>query len=153
VAVLGNAEPLNMWRVKMIPGQEGPYGASYAGHLSENEHKFFTDITDDYQLVLFHYVTRSQNSFIERKITRRSGVYATTYKEIADRAEDGASQDTLYALFEHEYGFDGAHVICEQGAPIAAAMQEARRTRGWTALEGGGLLGDASHNRHVPRSV
>lgn len=99
VAVLGNAEPLNMWRVKMTPGPgtAGPYGASYAGHLSENEHKFFTKITNDYQVVLFHYVTRSQNSFVERKINRRSGVYATTYAELAEK--DKSASELLSVLF------------------------------------------------------
>lgn len=103
-------------------GTEGPYGASYAGHLSENEHKYFTKITNDYQIALFHYVTRSQNSFVERKINRRSGVYATTYGELAEKDKD-ADQDTLYKRFEHEYGFDGEHNICIQGEKISDAMR------------------------------
>jgi hypothetical protein len=95
--VLGNAEPLNMWRVKMNPGagSEGPYGASYAGHLSQNVHKYFSKITNDYQVVLFHYVTRSQNSFIERKINRRSGVYATTYADLAQKDKNAGVRPFL----------------------------------------------------------
>lgn len=98
--MLGNAEPLNMWRVKMIPGPgtEGPYGASYAGHLSENEHKYFTKITNDYQVVLFHYVTRSQNSFVERKINRRSGVYATTYAELAEKDKNAGALPSVWSF-------------------------------------------------------
>ena len=142
VSVLGNSEPLNMWRVKMIPSSDdrGPFGASNAGHLSEAEHKFFTQITNDYQIVLFHYVTRSQEDFVQRKINRRSGVYATQFAALqkADGGElDGLQLDAQYAAFEHQHGFDGDHSVCQQGGAIADAMADARSKRGWSELKNG----------------
>jgi hypothetical protein len=139
VSVLGNSEPLNMWRVKMVPGaNDGPFGASNAGHLSEVEHRFFTDITADYQIVLFHYVTRSQEDFIQRKINLRSGIYATQFAAMQTTASSAPTSDEVdaqYAAFEREHGFDGRFPICEQGAAITAAMEKARTERGWSEFK------------------
>ena len=142
VSVLGNSEPLNMWRVKMVPNAEdGPYGASNAGHLSEAEHKLFTTITNSYQVVLFHYVTRSRDDFVKTKINRRSGVYATQFAAMqSDSGQEHPSEEQLaqqYAAFEHEHGFDGQHAICEQGAHLATAMARARTDRGWNEFKKG----------------
>lgn len=138
VAVLGNSEPLNMWRVDMEPnsGTEGPFGSSYAGHLSDAEHRFFSDITSDYQIALFHYVTRSQDDFVQRKINLRSGKYATQFAEVAGgNPTTPEALDAQYATFEREHGFDGNFPICEQGGAIAAAMERARTERGWNEFK------------------
>jgi hypothetical protein len=41
--------------------------------------------------------------------------------------------DTLYARFENEYGFDGDHHICGQGAHLSDAIQAARE-KGWSPI-------------------
>jgi hypothetical protein len=139
VAVLGNSEPLNMWRVNMIPSSPaGPLGTSYAGHLNEADHNMFTSITNDYQIVLFHYVTRSQDDFVRRKINLRSGIYATQFAAMANKNESSpADTDKQYAAFEQEHGFTGEHAICKQGAIIADAMRNARAVKGWNEFNKG----------------
>ena len=141
VSVLGNGEPLNMWRVNMVPGStdNSTLGASHAAHLSEGEQKHFTSITNDYQIVLFHYVTRAQDEFVQHKILRRSGVYATEFAKVAEDMAAGTSLDAQYAAFEHEHGFDGQHDVCGQGAPLADAMTSARAA-GWNELQPQGKL-------------
>lgn len=133
-AVLGNAEPLGMSRITVkkfgVKGGER-FAASYPAHLSPREHTRSTNITDEYQLLLFHYVTRAQHNFVERKINLRSGVYATTYAEIAGNATADTDTNELYRRFEHEYGFDGKHAICQQGGRLASAMVSARAAREW----------------------
>ena len=47
----------------------------------------------------------------------------------------------MYQRFEHEYGFDGTHSICQQGAPISEAIQRGRDD-GWSPVPAQpGLLG------------
>lgn len=136
-AVLGNSDPLGMWRinVKKFGIKQGElWAASYPAHLSEHEHTRYTDITNDYQILLFHYVTRAQHNFVERKINLRSGVYATTYAEIAGNATADTDTDELYKRFEHEYGFDGEHEICKQGAGLHSAMEAARASGEWNPI-------------------
>eukprot|EP00892_Ulva_mutabilis_P003507 jgi/Ulvmu1/1528/UM011_0258.1 len=136
-AVLGNTDPLGMWRVNLqgfgIKGGER-FAASYPAHLSPHEHARATNLTDDYQLLLFHYVTRAQNNFIERKINLRSGVYATTFREIQGNATADTDTDELYKRFEHEYGFDGEHAICQQGSRLTAEMDAARAAGRWSPI-------------------
>lgn len=138
VAVLGNGEPLNMWRVKMMPGSDtGPFGSSNPGHMSPSEHKPWTQPSDEYQLVLFHYVTRAQDDFIRRKIHMRGGIYATQFAAMAAEYEkeqpSQAQINEQYANFEHEHGFDGKFPICGQGAAISQALLAAE-AEGWNYL-------------------
>lgn len=59
--MLGTNEPLIMWRVALEPGSpDTPWGTSNPGHLTESEEEKFKTVTDDSQIVLFHFVTRSQ---------------------------------------------------------------------------------------------
>lgn len=156
-AVLGNTDPIGMWRVQLqrfgISGGER-YAASYPAHLSPKEHRRSTNITNDYQILLFHYVTRAQNNFIERKINRQSGVYATTYREIQGNATADADTDELYARFEHEYGFDGDHTICRQGSRLSAAMDAARSSGAWSPIpsQPGLILREAAEAAALARS-
>lgn len=95
VAVLGNGNPLFMNRYKIMPGNgEQANSVSYRAHLDPGVHKHNTNITPAHEVVLFHYVTRSQNAFVERKINRRSGIYATTYSEL--RAKDKTAGELLF---------------------------------------------------------
>ena len=84
VTVLGNGDPLMMSRYKIGPGdnKRAMHSVSNRAHLEAGFHKRYTKIANDFELVLFHYVTRSQNYFVENKISRRSGIYATTYAEL-----------------------------------------------------------------------
>ena len=98
VSVLGNGDPLYMDRYEMPVSKTAapkhkPFSVSHRAHLEPTFHKKYTKISNDFQVVLFHYVTRSQNSFVERKINRRSGVYATTYSEL--KAKDSRAGNLL----------------------------------------------------------
>lgn len=97
-------------------------------------HKKYTRITPDYRIIINHYVTRSQNRFIDRKIRIKAGVYATTYAEILAKRGGKGSQDELFAEFEKEYRFDGQHAICGQGVLSGAAMRAARDSGQWDAI-------------------
>lgn len=133
-AVLGNSDPLGMWRISVkkfgIKGGEHT-ASSYPAHLGPKEHARATNITDDYQILLFHFVTRAQNNFVDRKIKLQSGVYATTYAEIAANATADTDTDELYKRFENSYGFDGEHDICKQGGKLHSAMMAAREAGTW----------------------
>jgi hypothetical protein len=96
VSVLGNGDPLFMDHYQMIPapGSKVHYSVSHRAHLEPSFHKRYTSITSDFEVVLFHYVTRSQNNFVENKINRRSGVYATTYAELQEK--DSTAGEPLF---------------------------------------------------------
>eukprot|EP00892_Ulva_mutabilis_P003770 jgi/Ulvmu1/1765/UM118_0004.1 len=144
-AVLGNLDPLSMMRI--LPKNFGiksgeRYAASYHAHLRPEEHVHATNLTDDFQILLFHYVTRAQHNFIERKINLQSGVYATTFREIQGNATPGTDTDELYKRFEHEYGFDGDYAICRQGGRLTAEMNAAHAEGRWNPIPAElGLLG------------
>ena len=134
VALLGDGQPLPMRRYGIHPGGSSPFGWSYDGHLEPADFKRAGNVTDALQIVLFHYVTRSQNAFIERKIKLRSGVYATMFAETAHGGRPSQDElDAQYAAFEHKHGFDGQAPVCEQGGAMAAAMAAARAA-GWSEL-------------------
>jgi hypothetical protein len=137
-----------MWRVALEPGNpDTVWGTSNPGHLSDNELEKFKTVTDDAQIVLFHFVTRSQNDFMTRKINLRSGVYATEFKNMtigdgSASGEDGEARelpsgrklDGLYARFERDHGFDGDYPVCRQGAALTDAVNAAV-ARGWSELD------------------
>lgn len=132
-----------MKSVNVAPGTKlpGRFAMSYPGHMYPNLHARYTEITEDYRIVINHYVTRSQNRFIERKIRIKAGVYATTYAEILKKRGGRGSQDELFAAFEKEYGFDGEYPICGQGAASAAAMRAAIKAGTWHPINSSpGLL-------------
>jgi hypothetical protein len=80
---MGNADPVLMGRYKIMPGEgEHTNAVSYRAHLEPSVHKQYSRITNQYQLALFHYVTRSQTNFVENKIKRKSGVYASSYADL-----------------------------------------------------------------------
>ena len=133
VAVLGNGEPLKMRRAS-------GGGTSHVGHLPSQAHALYSHPSDEYQLALFHYVTRAQDDFIRRKITLRSGVYATEFAALSAASGGKGARpsqariDEQYAAFEREHGFDGRDAMCEQGAAMADAVQRAERN-GWSHLK------------------
>eukprot|EP00892_Ulva_mutabilis_P002009 jgi/Ulvmu1/11809/UM080_0020.1 len=137
IAALGNGDPIPMKGVDLAPGTnlKGRQGVSYPGHLYPSLHRRYTKLTPEYRIIINHYVTRSQNRFIDRKIRIKAGVYATTYAEILAKRGGRGSQDELFAEFEHEYRFDGAHAICGQGARAGGAMRAAKEAGEWDAIE------------------
>lgn len=133
VAAMGNSEPVDMWRVRMGKGK-GPYGISYAAHLPPEDHEPFAALTDEYQLVVFHYVTRSQDKFIERKIKLSgTGKYAETFAQLRANTSD-VSEDALYGRFEALFGLDRERRICTQAAAVSAAMGEAVAAGEWAPV-------------------
>lgn len=86
---------------KHSPPKNKPISVSHRAHLEPSFHKKYTKVTNDFQIVLFHYVTRSQNSFVERKINRRSGVYATTYSELREKDKKAGAFLSAFLDFPH----------------------------------------------------
>jgi hypothetical protein len=69
--------------------------------------------TSDYRLVVFHYVTRSQEQFVEMKLKRVAvGEYGSTYRQMGGDSPEGLYSPRLMARFEHEEGLDGEQPVC-----------------------------------------
>jgi len=138
---MGNSEPVDMWRVSM--SRKGPFGVSYAAHIPPEDHEPFANLTDEYQVVLNHYVTRSQDKFIERKIKLGgTGKFAKAFDEILQTLDNMDDMEEAYRRFEADFGFDGDHAICRQGAAVAAEMRAAQASGAWSAVpRQPGLLG------------
>lgn len=134
MAAMGNSDPVDMWRVSMKTGGHGPFGISYAAHLPPEDHVAYANLTDEYQIVLNHYVTRSQDKFIERKIKLSgTGKYAETYNALRANTT-GLSEDELYKRFEELFGLNGGHAVCSQAAQVAQAMRTAQASGEWKAV-------------------
>lgn len=152
MAAMGNSEPVDMWRVRMTRTGTGPFGVSYAAHIPPEDHEPFATLTDEYQVVLFHYVTRSQDKFIERKIKLSgTGKYAEAFNELRANTTD-MSEDNLYARFEEFFGLDQDAGVCKQGARVATAMKAAMAAGEWSPVpKGPGLLmpGQGGGSRNI----
>ena len=124
--MLGNGDPLMMSRYRIGPGEgsKAVHSVSNRAHLEAGFHKHYTHIGNDFQVVLFHYVTRSQNYFVENKISRRSGIYATTYAEL--QANDTQAGELLPSLECHAFS-----VYHRQGPDSSATPQG---STGWSPV-------------------
>lgn len=118
----GDGTPVDMFQVKLPNGSSK--AVSYRAHVHEDLEVQKSHLTAEHSLVLFHYVTRSRNDFMQRKINLRSGVYASEFAALAKAAGPFSEQATFDA-FEARHGFDGDHAICHQGAALAAAVKAA----------------------------
>ena len=140
--MFGDSTPAEMFEVHMLAGKkESPVAWSYVAHMPEfGSEDMHDEITDDHQIVLYHYVTRSQQEFVERKLTHTNlGAYSADFAEaVGDNSTVPVSEhpdlDRLYADFERKHGFDGTHAICSQATHVAAAMNAARDDWGWDAF-------------------
>lgn len=123
--VLGNGDPVKTF--KPVADKTGTR-FSYTAHLPFDTHEEFqTNVTDSHSIVLFHYVTRSREEFVERKATMiGSGKYGMEFRNMTMAAEAGGpganlSQAEMFADFEARHEFDKDDAICKQGAAIAEA--------------------------------
>eukprot|EP00892_Ulva_mutabilis_P002020 jgi/Ulvmu1/11819/UM080_0030.1 len=134
IAAMGNSEPVEMRRVPMRGGAQGPFGLSYAAHLPPEAHVAYQNLTDEYQIVLNHYVTRSQDKFIERKIKLSgTGKYAETFNALRSNTT-GLTDDELYSKFEELFGLSGEHEVCSQASDVAAAMRAVQDAGDWSPV-------------------
>lgn len=138
VVALGDGSLPAMRKVEI----EGIAGSSHKAHLYGDALNGHTAITDELQVVLFHYVTRSRSEFVSRKVRQGTGgVYQQAYmataaellgeekKRKALRDEDAEAE--VFAALEARFGLDGDAAICHQGAAAAAAVAAARAA-GWS---------------------
>lgn len=86
---------------------------TYSGHLNEKQHKRHRTVPEEQMLVLAHYVTRSFDDYISRKLSRPSGIYAHTFKRLS-RSKSAAqlTNETLFDEFEEEQRFNGLDSVC-----------------------------------------
>jgi hypothetical protein len=96
---------------------------SYRAHVDEADQAEKSQLTRDHSLVMFHYVTRSRDDFLKRKINLRSGVYASEFAALATAAGPYSQLQGTFDAFEAHHGFDGDHAICKQGAALSAAYK------------------------------
>ena len=141
--MLGDTSVLTPLPVRVkVPNVKPPNPAwSYVAHLPDKGDRTpHWNITDDHQIVLYHYVTRSQQEFVERKLTHTNlGAYSADFADaVGDNSTVPVAEhpdlDRLYAAFERKHGFDGRHIECAQGVRIAEEMNRARDARGWDAF-------------------
>ena len=86
--------------------------------------EFHSIVTDDYSLVLFHYVTRSFEEFMNRKIKNRSGQYASEFqKQLSEMVFTEPAVIEKFKEFEAHHLFDGDSPICHQGRNLRAAFK------------------------------
>lgn len=86
---------------------------SYSGHLNERQHKSHKSVPEEQMLVLVHYVTRSFDDYISRKLPRPSGVYAHTFNRLSrSKAAAKLSNETLFDQFEEQQHFNGQDAVC-----------------------------------------
>lgn len=86
---------------------------SYSGHLNERQHKNHKIVPQEQMLVLAHFVTRSFDDYISRKISRPSGIYAHTFKRLSrSKAAGQMTNETLFDEFEQEQRFNGVEPVC-----------------------------------------
>lgn len=122
--MLGDGTPLPL--IGATGKGVSPGAVSYHGHIEQRKRLTQSQLTDQHSLVLFHYVTRSRSSFVERKIKLRGGIYATEFAALAANSTvPGASVNmtAIFDNFEAAHGFDGDHAICKQGARLAEALK------------------------------
>lgn len=86
---------------------------SYSGHLNARQHDRHKTVPEEQMLVLAHYVTRSFDDYISRKLPRPSGVYAHTFNRMSrSKAAAKMSNETLFDEFEEEQHFNGQDPVC-----------------------------------------
>lgn len=138
VGVFGDGEPLPMIRTSHLPDnstERAHTAITYPAHLKGENLESHPEITPAYRLVLNHYVTRAQDEFIERKIRLGgTGKFAEAFAHIMSGLDDQTDMDAAYSRFEAEYGFDGDHEVCRQGATVAAAMRSAVAAGRWSPV-------------------
>ena len=83
---------------------------TYKGHLDKDAYD--PRITDDYKIVLFHYVTRSLEDYTSRKIRLPSGIYTHNYVRMSKKSAVSMADKDVMAKYEHANGFDGTAPIC-----------------------------------------
>lgn len=135
VGVFGDGEPLPMSPVQSLPNNStvNIKGAvSYPAHLISHYQDWHMEVTPAYKIIVNHYVTRAQNEFIERKIRLGgTGKFAQAFEEILNGLGDKDDVDEAYRRFEADFGFDGDHDICKQGAASELAMRRAIAAGQW----------------------
>lgn len=146
VGVFGDGEPLPMRHSYMQPRNQTKMissGVTYPAHLRGLNIESHTSINPAYRLVVNHYVTRAQDEFIERKIKLGgTGKFAKAFDEILQALDNMDDMEEAYRRFEADFGFDGDHAICRQGAAVAAEMRAAQASGAWSAVpRQPGLLG------------
>lgn len=146
VGVFGDGEPLPMRHAYVHLANQTkafPAGVTYPAHLRGLNTDSHTAITPAYRLVVNHYVTRAQDEFIERKIKLGgTGKFAKAFDEILQTLDSKEDMEEAYRRFEADFGFDGEHEICRQGAAVAAEMRASQAAGTWMAVpHQPGLLG------------
>ena len=117
---LTNGSPLKFWGNTHMtnPKNDTALGDSrtYKGHLDKDAYD--PRITDDYKIVLFHYVTRSLEDYTSRKIRLPSGIYTHNYVSEGRQHHQDLKDSHVMTAFEHKNGFDGRAPVCSS-APQA----------------------------------
>ena len=124
--MFGDSTPAEMFEVHMLAGKkESPVAWSYVAHMPEfGSEDMHDEITDDHQIVLYHYVTRSQQEFVERKLTHTNlGAYS------ADFAEAVGDNSTV-PVSEHP-DLDASTRTLSASTALTARTRSARRRRTW----------------------
>ena len=129
VALFGNGDAVHMTLRQPKKG-EGWDGSTephqmHASILHAEQFKRNSELTELHQLVIFHYVTRSQDDFVQRKLALPGGGrFKTHFPELVDAAAPHASSlRELFRQFEHRFRLDGNDTVCSQGAELAAAVR------------------------------
>ena len=114
-------------------------GASYMSHLSTEDHEEYREVTERYQLAIFHYMTGAENTWLDRKY-ETAGKFTTTFEDMVAAAPAKDRREVLQQ-FEADLGFDGEHALCQEGAALADAISDAKAREQWSPFpEGEGLL-------------
>lgn len=114
----------------------------HRAHLPPEEYEGHELLTDAHKIVLFHYVTRSQEDFVGKKVLQgKGGKFQQRFLAIAEEIlgdeketalHDDAVAARVFAALEHEFGFDGDAAICGEGAGLAQGLAAAEAA-GWSA--------------------
>jgi hypothetical protein len=116
--ILADGTPMEMFenteetnpRGDALLGRTKTYDGRFHGNAAFND--AHTVPKRDYRLVVFHYVTRSQQQFVDLKLTRSTGKYAKAYRRQASKSPQGLYSPAIMARFEHGMGFDGEQPVC-----------------------------------------
>eukprot|EP00892_Ulva_mutabilis_P002017 jgi/Ulvmu1/11816/UM080_0027.1 len=138
VGVFGDGEPLPMMHAVTLPDNitaRGAVAVTYPAHLKGELSTSHTELTSSYRIVLNHYVTRAQDEFIERKIRLGgTGKFAQAFEATMAGLGNQEEVDEAYRKFEEDFGFDGDHAACQQGAKVAMAMRAAMAADTWQPI-------------------
>jgi len=123
-AVLGNGLPLQLYRFEHRHSRRFSPRISYDGHLKSNA-EFHSLLRGEQALVIFHYVTRSADEFIRRKVfSGTKGFVATGFQASATPGANVTSElRQRFHEYEAQLELTSDQPICRQGSKLAAGFK------------------------------